>query len=65
MFFTQLASKKLLSGFSINVKFVGSIKIMPSLKISCFFQLENEASLGGFLVQFQHLADWHLGQKNV
>ena len=57
MFFTQFASKKLQPGLSINGTLVGSIKIIPSLKISFFFHYENEASPGGFLVQFQHLAD--------
>ena len=57
MFFTQFASKKLLPGFSRNGTLVGNIKIIPSLKIYFFFQDENEASLGGLLVQFQHLAD--------
>ena len=57
MFFTQFASKKLQPGLSINGTLVGSIKIIPSLKFFFFFQHENEASPGGFLVQFQHLAD--------
>ena len=64
IFFQEFANKKLIPGFSINGTLVKSIKIIPSLKISFFFN-KKTTSLGGFLVQFQHLADWHLGCQNA
>ena len=42
MFFTQFASKKLQPGLSINGTLVGSIKIIPSLKIRFFFIMKTK-----------------------